>query len=280
MHSTATTSGARDHARAQEHHHDPSAPRPVVPATLASGLPPGVPAAAVVWEEVLGPGGATSRELARGTRVRLTDLDGDACASILCFNAAMPSERLCVADTVKVQWQAYPRAGTLLLSDLGRVLATIVEDTSARHDALCGPSNRAGNDRRYGDGSVAGPAPNARDRFLVAVAKHGLGARDVHPCLNLFKGVHVEPDGTLRWLGEPTAPGLHVELRCELPILLVVVNAPHVLDDRPRYTCTRLRITAWRGEPAGADDPVRHATPEARRAFENTEEYLRARGDA
>lgn len=40
-------------------------------------------------------------------RLRLIDKAGDACASLNIFNAEMPTERLNVADTVKVQWNAY-----------------------------------------------------------------------------------------------------------------------------------------------------------------------------
>ena len=67
---------ARDHARAQ------AATRtevmPTVPPRFAEDLPVGVDAASVVWDEVLGAGRSASKVLARGTRVRLTDLRGDA----------------------------------------------------------------------------------------------------------------------------------------------------------------------------------------------------------
>ena len=77
-----------------------------------------------------------SKVLARGTRLRLRDLDGAACAHLLLYRADAPWERLNVADTVKVPWQAYLGAGHPLLSDQGRVLATVVADTSGQHDAL------------------------------------------------------------------------------------------------------------------------------------------------
>jgi len=60
----------------------------------------------MLWEETLGAGGYASRKLARGTRLRLIDLQGDACVSMLAFNADQPIERLNVADTLKVQWTA------------------------------------------------------------------------------------------------------------------------------------------------------------------------------
>ena len=67
------------------------------------------------------------------------DIDGDACVQLLVHSAQRPAERLNVADTVKVQWQAYPGTGTVLLSDMGRALMTVVDDTSAHHDCFLFP---------------------------------------------------------------------------------------------------------------------------------------------
>ena len=92
----------------------------------------------VTWAEAVPPGSYATKVLGRGTRLRLADPDGGACAHLLLFRADAPWERLNVADTVKVPWQAYLGAGHPLLSDQGRVLATIVADTSGHHDTLCG----------------------------------------------------------------------------------------------------------------------------------------------
>jgi urea carboxylase-associated protein 2 len=271
--STASTDGARAHARAQAG--TTAATQPTVPATAVADPPDGVDAAAVLWDETIGAGGYATRALPRGTRVRLVDVDGDTCAGLLLHRADEPTERLNVADTVKLQWQAYPGPGYLLLSDRGRVLATMVEDTGAGHDTFCGTSNRLDNERRYGDGTAHGPAPSGRDRFVVALAKHGLAERDVAPNINLFTGVSVGADGGVSLHQGRSRPGAQVVLRAEMPLIVTIVDVPHRLDPRPRYTAGRVRITAWRGAPAPADDPWRTATPEAARAFENTDEETR-----
>jgi urea carboxylase-associated protein 2 len=268
---TATTHGARDHARAMAG--TVVTTMPTIPSTSATGLPAGVAPANVLWDEVIAAGGYTTVVLPRGGHLRLVDLDGDACAGLLVHRAERPAERLNVADTVKVQWQAYLGAGSLLLSDMGRVLAAIVADTSGRHDALCGTSTRARNEARYGDGGGDGPFPNGRDRFAVALLKHGLERRDVAPNVNLFKGVRVLPDGNLAFDGAPR-PGASVTLRAELPLLVTLVDVPHPVDPRRTYEVTPLRVTAWRGEPALDDDPIRNATPETVRAYLNTEQEV------
>jgi urea carboxylase-associated protein 2 len=262
---------ARAHARAMEG--SVADAMPVIP-PVATDLPVGVASDDLLWEERIAGGGYASRLLARGSLLRLVDLDGDACASIQLFNAEMPTERLNVADTVKVQWNAYLGAGNLLLSDMGRVMMSIVEDGAETHDAFCGASNAASNARAFGDGSNAGPSPSARDRLLLGVAKHGLGRRDVHPCINLFKSARIETDGAVIPILGPFAPGRTVILRAEMDVIFVVANCPHVLDTRP-WNVTPLRATAWRGPVTDAQDPIRNATPEGRRAFLNVDDYYR-----
>jgi urea carboxylase-associated protein 2 len=269
---TSTPLAARDHARSMAG--TAVETMPTLPARDARELPAGVEPGQVVWEETIGPGGYTSRVLARGTRLQLTDVEGDACLSLLAYNADQPIERLNVADTVKVQWNAYLRAGSLLLSDMGRVLLSIREDGSGEHDAFCGCSSERSNRARYGDGANHGPFPNARDRFLLALAKHGLGKKDLMPNINLFKGVRIGEEGGMELLAGRTRAGAAVELRAEMNVLVVLANTPHPLDDRPGYHATPVRILAWRGAPTAEDDATRNATPEGLRAFLNAEDWL------
>jgi urea carboxylase-associated protein 2 len=265
MTNTADPQGAQAHARAMAGMRVEA--MPVVPAVAADA--PGQ----VVWEETVAAGGYASRRIARGTRLRLIDLQGDACASMLLFNAENPLERLNVADTLKVQWNGYLGQGRLVLSDMGRVMMSILADGAGTHDAFCGASNEASNARRYGDGKNYGAHPNARDRFMLGVAKHGLGRKDVHPCINWFKGVRVEADGTATPQIGPFAPGRELVLRAEMDLIVVLANCPHVLDPRTDFTVSPLRATAWRGATTPVDDAVRNATPEGLRAFLNTEDY-------
>jgi urea carboxylase-associated protein 2 len=247
---------------------------PTIPATSAAGLPADVTATAI-WDEILEPGEYAAHLLPRGALLRLTDLEGDACAHMIVHNALQPAERLNLADTVKVQWQAYPTTGSRLLSDMGRALLTIVADSSGRHDALCGAPNRASNDAKYGDGAVTGPYPNARDQLIVAALKAGLERRDVGPSIAFFKGARVAPDGTLAFSIEPGTPGAGVTLRCELDVHIALANVPHVLDPRTDYSCTPLRITAWM--PKGAGDAETAPTPETERAALNNADWLGGR---
>jgi len=270
---TSDTAGARAHARAMAG--TQVVAMPTIPATSATDLPPGVASADVVWDETIAAGGYGARVLKRGSRLQLTDLYGDGAVAMMVFNAERPVERLNVADTVKIQWNAYLGAGRFLLSDMGRVLMSVIEDDTCGHDAFCGASNQASNARKYGDGYNHGAHPNARDRFVIALAKYGMTRRDIHPCVNWFKPVAVAADGAIELDHGPHAARQHIILRAEMDVIVVIANCPHVRDPRDDYTVTPVRATAWAGPVTPPDDAVRMATPEGLRAFENVEDYYR-----
>lgn len=271
---TETTYGARDHARAQEGIRTEA--MPVVPA--GDWPDPSAAAGPLVWAETVAGGNYTHRVLARGTELRLTDLHGDACAHLLLYAEGRPWERLNVADTVKVQWNAYLGEGQLLLSDQGRVLASVVADTSGRHDALCGTSTLVRNTARYGDGTSQSPSPAGRELFKLAAAKNGLEPRDLPPSL-LLPG-RADPRGRRPRLHRFRGPR-----RRRHPPRRTGRDGPDRERPAPRRPAARLRqhpleVLAWRAEPTRAGDPLWDATPEGRRAFLNTAEFLASKGHA
>lgn len=269
--STANTAAAREHARAQAGAITGS--MPVLPASDWPTPPVGVAADRLTWAETVPGGRYSSKVLARGTRLRLRDLDGAACANLMLYRADATHERLNVADTVKVPWQAYLGVGHPLLSDQGRVLATIVADTSGRHDAFCGTTSLATNTAKYGEGGAHTTAPAGRELLTLAAAKHGLTARDLPPVLTFFHGVRVESDGALTSTGTAGA-GTELELLIHLPVIALIANTAHPLDPAPTYPTTSLEILAWSApEDLGA---LPNDDPEYRRAVLNSEDAWNA----
>jgi uncharacterized protein len=277
---TATTAGARAHAREQ---HGRTAdtmrfvPAASAPARLLQGLPDGAHPA---WAESMAFGRYTTMHVARGTRIRLTDTSGDACVHTLLYRAGALHERLNIADTVKVPWQAYPAAGHPLVSDAGRLMATIVADSSSRHDALTGATTLEGNSARYGAGTAHSASPAARELLTLGALKSGLAPRDVAPSLSFFKGINVDPAGSITFTGS-AGPGAAVELLLQMDVVLVLANTAHPLDPRPDFTGTAVDVVAWHApEDLGllADGLLTGPlTPEHRQALNNTEHDFTAR---
>lgn len=258
-------SDARDRATTSEW-------MPYVPAAETPYPPEGVDPAELTWSETVAPGGYTHLRVARGTRIRLEDVTGEACASVVVLNALNPGERLNVADSLKVPWQAYTTTDHPLLSGDGRVLATLVDDTSGRHDAFCGASSEAWNREKYGDGASEGASPAGSALLAMAGTKHGLTRRDLPPAVTFFQGVRVDDDGSFTWLGSAGA-GARVDLLAELPLIVLVSNAPHPRDPREDYVVGPLRVHAWRSRPTSPGDDAFAASPERERAYRNSIAY-------
>jgi urea carboxylase-associated protein 2 len=218
----------------------------------------------VIHHEIIPGGWYWSAVILRGQTLRVVNTAGASSVSLLLWNAHETSERFNAADTVKLQWTVNVGAGLLLLSDMGRAMASITGDGGARHDMLAGGSTAASNVRRYGPGTRR----NTRDNFRLAAGKHGLGPRDIPPCLTLFADVRTDASERLGWHGTG-APGAAIDLRAEMDVLVALSNCPHPLDTSPAYAPQPVDAIIWEAGPAGADDLCRTSSPEAVRAFEN-----------
>jgi uncharacterized protein len=235
---------------------------------IARQLPP----AALVVDAIVPAGWYWHGRVPAGTCLRLDNARGTPGLSCLLWNAADPSERFCATDTVKVQWTAALGRGRLLLSDMGRVLASIVEDTCARHDVLLG----AGPPRAEDDGSSPLAARNGAENLVLGAAKLGLGARDLHAPVTFFAPVRCGADQRFAW-----APGVDlretwVDLHAEIDLLAVVSNVPHSLAP-PGSAAQDASLRVWRPDRADFSAFCREATSEAARAFAATRAYLAER---
>jgi uncharacterized protein len=232
--------------------------------TELASLP--IAAAAIVHAEEVPAGWYMTTRLRRTEMLRLIDRAGTATPALIAWREADPSERINLADTVKVQWTAALRRGRIILSDMGRVMLSIVEDTSGAHDTLMGGSAPDTST------TVAGAyRRNTRDNFVAAAAKLGLQRRDIPPCVSLFAPVSVDGSGRFQWQGENKRPGDFVDLRAEMDLLIAVSNCPHPLHPTPGLD--PVQIVRHSGRAYGAGDPCRNTGAEAVRAFEFTDRF-------
>lgn len=230
-----------------------------------------------MYDEVVPAGCYWTRRLDRWQRLRITDVDGAQSCSLLAYNADQLSERFNAPDTVKVQNQIFLSTGRVLLSDLGRVLCSIVDDTSGHHDTLAGFSDAATVSDQFGDGSYLALRNdyyrNARDNFVMALGRHGLDRRDLVMSFNPFARVTVADDGALEWVTGLGRPGAAIELRAEMRVLVAVSATHHVLDPSTTYAPGAVRVQVLDAAAPPADDPCRTGSDEARRAFDNTDDF-------
>jgi uncharacterized protein len=221
---------------------------------------------AVIRRETVPGGWYTTMTLRRGEALRIVDETGRSSVSLIGWRKDDTSERINCADTVKVQWTAAIAKGRVLLTDMGRVLLSVIEDTSGAHDLLVGGATPASTFAAYG-----AVTRNTHDNFIGAAAKLGLDLRDIPPCVTFFAPVSVGTDGKFVWIEGRKHAGDFVDLRAEMDVLLALSNCAHPLDPARPAASGEVTLIRYRAPPPTANDPCRTGSPEAARAFAVTD---------
>lgn len=96
-----------------------------------SPLPaPVIEAAAIIHQEIVPGGWYWSSKLLRGEAIRIDQGEGNSTVALVAWNAEDTSERINLVDTAKVQWTTALGKGRVIFSDMGRVMFSMIEDSS------------------------------------------------------------------------------------------------------------------------------------------------------
>jgi urea carboxylase-associated protein 2 len=235
----------------------------------------------MLYEKTLTGGGMWSQTIGRGKVLRLTDLEGGANLSALLYNAAEPLERYNMPDTLKGQHTFQLTAGHCLHSDMGRIFCSLIRDTAGWHDTVCGCTDAALVAKKYGTLSYQEARNdfyrNARENFLIELAKHGLGKRDIVPNLNFFSKVVANEAGELTYVADASPAGAILELRFEMDTLVVLTACQHPLDPATTYAPKPVQLSVFAAPPIEPDDFCIHSCPENGRAYQNIIDYYALR---
>ncbi|NDP59551.1 MAG: urea carboxylase-associated family protein [Oxalobacteraceae bacterium] len=181
----------------------------------------------------------------RGQVLRIIDLEGNQAVDTIFYNANDTAERYSTTDTMQAQGGIYLSTGTVLMSNRGKPLLTIVADTCGRHDTLGGACAAESNTVRYAAQKKF--MHSCRDNYLLALAHAdiGMGKRDIAPNINFFMNVPVTAEGGLTFEDGVSAPGKYVELRADTDVLVLVSNCPQLNNPCNAYNPTPVRFVIW-----------------------------------
>jgi urea carboxylase-associated protein 1 len=195
---------------------------------------------------VVAAGEAWLHPLQQGDCLRIVDLEGNQAVDTLFFNSDSPAERYSATDTIRNQAAVYLTAGSQLMSTLGRPMLTIVADTCGRHDTLGGACSAESNTVRYALDKR--DMHSCRDNFLLALqrAQLGLDKRDLSSNINFFMNVPVTAQGELSFADGVSGPGRYVELRAEMPVLVLISNCPQLNNPCNAWNPTPIELLVWK----------------------------------
>ncbi|MET3827767.1 urea carboxylase-associated protein 1 [Sphingomonas sp. PvP055] len=194
----------------------------------------------VLHDEVVAARAPWMHRVDAGQSLRIVDLEGNQAVDFLLYAADDDAERYSAQDTIAAQANIFLRTGARLLSNEGRAMMTITATSVDYHDTIGGACSCESNTLRYGHHTKAQHA--CVDNFLDANVRAGRGKRDMVSNINFFMNVPVEPDGALGIVDGISAPGLTVDLRAEMDVIVVVSNCPQINNPCNGFNPTPVRM--------------------------------------
>ncbi|MBV9065612.1 MAG: DUF1989 domain-containing protein [Methylobacteriaceae bacterium] len=197
----------------------------------------------IVEDVVVVPGQPWGRAVSKTQHVRIIDLHGRQAVDFLCYDAQDKSDRYNAANTMKMAGNIFLKKGSVLWSDRGQQLMTVVEDTCGFHDTIGGCCSSEMNLIRY---QKPGPG-NCRDTFEVALKKFGMTRDDIAANVNWFMYVPVGREGEMAIAEGPSKPGDFVDLVAERDVICVASNCTQLYNPANGFNPTPVRIITYAG---------------------------------
>ena len=199
---------------------------------------------AAVYRATIGAGEPFLCEVKAGQTLRLLDLEGNQAVDTLFYSARNPRERYDVQRTLRKQNRVYLTTGSVLYSNLGQPMLSIVADTCGRHDTLGGACAQESNTVRYALDKRY--MHSCRDNFLRASLHDGrLNKADISANINFFMNVPVTPEGGLTFEDGISAAGKYVELKAHMDVIVLISNCPQLNNPCNGYNPTPAEVLGW-----------------------------------
>ncbi len=199
--------------------------------------------AAPLYDDLIPGGSHWSFIVRRGHVLRLIDETGGTNVGMLMYNPENPLERYNMPDTLKNQHTFLLTKGHVLLSDMGRVFASIIRDDLGWHDTVAGTCNADLVEKRWGQKTYR------------------------------FSKVKTDDDGNMAFSEGHSHAGATVDLRFEMDTIVVLHTCPHPMNPASEYPSHPLRYQLFKAAQVTDADPCKTSSPEATRAFANNALY-------
>jgi uncharacterized protein YcgI (DUF1989 family) len=168
-------------------------------------------------QQRLEPQTGTAFELARNEHLRVTDLEGEQVADLVCFSRTDRRERISSGRTIDYANSIYLTTNNILYSNRSCPMLTIVQDDVGRHDFLLTPCSPDTFRILY---KTTSAHPSCLKNLQTHLARFGIQSDDIPTTFNIFMNVEIGPDGTLSILPPRSRAGNSITLRAEMDLIV------------------------------------------------------------
>lgn len=181
--------------------------------------------------------------LKKGQILRLIDVEGNQSGDVQIYNAHNTAERYSAQNTITAQANTMIELGTVILSNDGNPMLTIVSDTCGEHDTLGSGCSAEGNVVRYTEKTRY--MHSCRDTFVRTLQDFGMGKRDQVCNLNFFTKVILDDKGRLEFADGISGPGKYIEMRAEMDVLFLLSDCAQLNNPCNDYNPTPIRMVVF-----------------------------------
>lgn len=158
-----------------------------------------------------------------GDRIKLIDVKGQQALDFVAHNAEDLTETLSSVETRRSLLSLYIKTGDVLLSNRGRPMLKLVEDTIGVHDYTIPACDAS---RFEVDFAVPGHR-NCLDNMFEPLGAFGFGSPLQLPePFNFFQSSPVVEDGRTGVVDPPSKPGDYIVLQCLMDLTCAVSSCP------------------------------------------------------
>lgn len=168
-------------------------------------------------QQRLEPQTGTAFELARNQHLRVTDLEGEQVADLVCFSQTDRREWISSGRTIDYANSIYLTTDNVLYSNRSSPMLTIVQDDVGRHDFLLTPCSPDTFRILY---KTTSAHPSCFKNLQTHLARFGIQPDDIPTTFNIFMNVEISPDGTLSILPPRSRAGNSITLRAEMDLIV------------------------------------------------------------
>ena len=161
----------------------------------------------------------TGFEVRAGRLLRITDLEGEQVADLVCFALDDLNEYLSSGRTINYGEKLLFSTGDMLYSNRSNPMLLIENDDVGRHDFLFTPCSQQTFEINYG---ATEPHPNCLDNLTQGLERFGIDAARVPVPFNVFMNVQIASNGKLEILPALSQPGQSIELRAQMDLAVGV----------------------------------------------------------
>lgn len=188
-----------------------------------SDLPARPDDSAPAFSAIVPPGEAVATMLWRGSRLKVTDLEGQQVVDLIALNPDDPAERLSGAETLNFNLAAGLAEGSVLYSSSCRPMLKVLADTSRGiHDL----TNAACSEPFYAHHLGVSGHANCRDSLSGALREAGVELVPLPTPVNLFQVTPVLADGSVDDQPGSAAPGEFITLEALFDCLVATSSCP------------------------------------------------------